>query len=93
MKKIISFSGGKDSTALILWAKENLDEFETVFCDTGWESDETYEYIQYINLMLLSGKLIVLHSKDYSSFEDLSIKKPPGSPAGLSVKVYITGIF
>jgi 3'-phosphoadenosine 5'-phosphosulfate sulfotransferase (PAPS reductase)/FAD synthetase len=75
MKRIISFSGGKDSTALILWAKENLDEFDTIFCDTGWESDETYEYIQYINLMLLNGKLIVLHSKDYSSFEDLSIKK------------------
>ena len=30
MKHIVCFSGGKDSTALILWAKENLPEFTTV---------------------------------------------------------------
>ena len=72
---IISFSGGKDSTALILWAKENLDSFQTVFCDTGWEDDITYEYIRYINASLLKGKLIVLRSKKYEGFWDLSIKK------------------
>jgi len=37
MKHVVCFSGGKDSTALVLWAKENLAEFTTVFCDTGWE--------------------------------------------------------
>lgn len=55
MKKIISFSGGKDSTALILWAKENLEVFETVFCDTNWEHPITYKYIEYINKALLGG--------------------------------------
>lgn len=72
---IISFSGGKDSTALILWAKENKMKFRTIFCDTGWEDEITYEYVEYINKTLLNGKLIVLKSDKYEGFEDLSIKK------------------
>ncbi len=74
-KNIISFSGGKDSTALILWAKENLNDYEVVFCDTGWEHPMTYEYIAYINKVLLSEKLIIIKSNKYNSFLDLSIKK------------------
>ena len=72
---IVSFSGGKDSTALILWAKENLKDFTTVFCDTNCEDPQTYEYIDYINKVLLDGKLIVLKSEKYDGFADLSIKK------------------
>lgn len=72
---IISFSGGKDSTALILWAKENLPEFQAVFCDTGWEHDLTYQYIRYINDTVLDGKLITLRSEKYKGFEDLCVKK------------------
>jgi len=72
---IISFSGGKDSTALILWAKEILDSFQVVFCDTGWEDQITYDYIEYINKTLLNGELIVLKSEKYEGFADLSIKK------------------
>lgn len=48
MKHIVCFSGGKDSTALVLWAKENLPEFTTVFCDTGWEHPITYAYVEEI---------------------------------------------
>lgn len=49
-KYLITFSGGKDSLAIILWAKENLkwEEWDVVFCDTGWESVITYEYIDFI---------------------------------------------
>ena len=75
MTNIISFSGGKDSTALVLWAKENLDSFQTIFCDTGWEDKITYDYIEYINKTLLDGKLIVLKSEKYDGFVDLAIKK------------------
>lgn len=75
LKKIISFSGGKDSTALILWAKENLKEFITVFCDTYWEHPITYAYIKYINETLLENKLIVIGSDKYGSFEELCFKK------------------
>ena len=75
MTNIISFSGGKDSTALILWAKENLDSFQTIFCDTGWEDSITYDYIEYVNQTVLDKKLIVLKSEKYEGFIDLSVKK------------------
>ncbi len=65
MKHVVCFSGGKDSTALILWAKENLSEFTAVFCDTGWEHPLTLAYIAKINADLLDGKLITLTSSKY----------------------------
>ena len=65
-KNIISFSGGKDSTALILWAKENLKNFITVFCDTMWEHAITYAYIDFINKTLLDNKLVVVRPEDLS---------------------------
>jgi len=75
IRNIISFSGGKDSTALILWAFENLNDFEVIFCDTGWENKVTYDYIHYINKTLLRGGLIVLKSSKYEGFADMSIKR------------------
>ena len=73
--KIISYSGGKDSTALLLWAIENGMEFTAVYCDTGWESPVTYEYISMINERLLGGKLVTVKNRKYDGFYDLSIKK------------------
>lgn len=67
MKHVISFSGGKDSTALLLWAIENLAEFIVIFCDTGWEHPITLAYIEEINQSLLGGKLITLRSAKYSA--------------------------
>jgi 3'-phosphoadenosine 5'-phosphosulfate sulfotransferase (PAPS reductase)/FAD synthetase len=66
MKHIVCFSGGKDSTALILWAKESLTEFTAVFCDTGWEHPITYAYVEEINQTALGGKLITLKSAKYA---------------------------
>ncbi len=66
MKNIVCFSGGKDSTALILWAKENLSEFTAVFCDTGWEHPLTYAYVEEINQTVLDGALVTLKSEKYS---------------------------
>jgi 3'-phosphoadenosine 5'-phosphosulfate sulfotransferase (PAPS reductase)/FAD synthetase len=75
MKHIVCFSGGKDSTALILWAIENLPDFMTVFCDTGWEHPITYAYVEEINQTLLYGSLITLVSAKYDSFVDLCVLK------------------
>lgn len=49
MKAIVTFSGGKDSLASLLWVRNNLTkDFITVFCDTGWEHPLTYKYIEEI---------------------------------------------
>lgn len=46
MKKIVQFSGGKDSQATVLKLAEAGEKFDMVFCDTGWESPDTYKFIE-----------------------------------------------
>lgn len=65
MINAVAFSGGKDSTALLLWAKENLPSFVPIFCDTKWEHAITYAYIEKIDRDLLGGTLIRLESIRY----------------------------
>lgn len=43
---IASVSGGKDSTAMCLHLKEAGIPFRAVFMDTGWEHEDTYEYLR-----------------------------------------------
>lgn len=47
MKRVIGYSSGKDSTALVLWAKEQFSaqEISVIFNDTIWEHELTYGYI------------------------------------------------
>ena len=45
---ILSCSGGKDSTAAGLHLIEHGIAFEAIFCDTGWEAPETYEYLREV---------------------------------------------
>lgn len=75
MIHIASFSGGKDSTALILHMQEVGIEFRTVFCDTGWEHPIAMEYVDKIDRELLGGKLIRLKSEKYDGFHDLAVKR------------------
>ena len=65
MKVIVSFSGGKDSLASLLWVRNNLTkDFITVFCDTGWEHPLTYKYIEEVQEQL-GLNLITVKSKSF----------------------------
>ena len=77
MMRVVQFSGGKDSTALVLWAREQfgVDGFTTVLCDTKWEHPLTYAYIEQINQTVLAGKLVTVTSEKYHGLADLSAKR------------------
>jgi 3'-phosphoadenosine 5'-phosphosulfate sulfotransferase (PAPS reductase)/FAD synthetase len=48
--RLVSVSGGKDSTATLLLAMERHphDEIRAAFADTGNEHESTYEYVDYL---------------------------------------------
>lgn len=54
MRHILGLSGGKDSTALALYMRKKYSELplEYVFCDTGKELPETYDYLLKIQAVL-----------------------------------------
>ena len=75
MKVIVTFSGGKDSLAALLWTREHITRnFTTVFCETGWEHPLTYEYIHRI-ADKLHLDLVTLKSKKYDGMIDLARQK------------------
>jgi 3'-phosphoadenosine 5'-phosphosulfate sulfotransferase (PAPS reductase)/FAD synthetase len=75
MKTVVTFSGGKDSLAALLWIRNNFTKnFTAIFCDTGWEHPLTYQYIHDI-AGKLSLDLVTLKSKKYGGMTDLAKKK------------------
>jgi len=71
VRHIIALSGGKDSSALAVYMRDKLPEVEYVFCDTGEELQETYEFISRLQ-DLLSTPITKLKSiKDFQYFLDL----------------------
>ena len=76
VKILVSWSGGKDSQACLIWAvkKYGSKNIEAVFCDTGWEHPKTYRHVKFVCEML-KVKLTTLKSKKYDGFIDLSIKR------------------
>ena len=53
MKHIVSFSGGKDSTAMLLrMVEEGWQIDEIIFCDTGQEFEDMYEHIKKVEKMI-----------------------------------------
>lgn len=74
IRHIVSISGGKDSAALAIYMRDRYPEIpsEYVFCDTGCELPETYEYIERLEA-LLGAKVEHLNALDL-----LGIEKKPG---------------
>jgi 3'-phosphoadenosine 5'-phosphosulfate sulfotransferase (PAPS reductase)/FAD synthetase len=59
---MVSFSGGKDSTAMLLRMLELGEQIdEIVFADTGFEYPELYEYIKKIE-EIIGRKITILNS-------------------------------
>lgn len=52
VRHIVSLSGGKDSTALAIYLRDRIPDLEYVFCDTGEELPETYEYLDQLEAVL-----------------------------------------
>ena len=56
MEHIVSFSGGKDSTAMLLMMLEkNMPIDEIIFCDTGKEFPQMYEHIEKVQKYIGGG--------------------------------------
>lgn len=51
-RHIVNLSGGKDSTALAIFLREQIPQLEYVFCDTHKELPETYEYLDRLEAYL-----------------------------------------
>src|SRR5207248_2528451 len=74
VRHILSLSGGKDSTALAIYMRDRVSEMEYVFCDTGKELPETYEYLDRLEALLGISVRVLRHdilSRDGDAFEDL----------------------
>ncbi len=64
IKHIISFSGGKDSTAmLLLMIEKNMPIDEIIFCDTGMEFPAMYEHIDRVE-KLIGRKITRIKAKN-----------------------------
>ncbi|HEX4084333.1 MAG TPA: phosphoadenosine phosphosulfate reductase family protein [Chthoniobacteraceae bacterium] len=92
----IGVSGGKDSTALLIWALRESDyprdSIVASFSDTGNESSVTYRYIDYLEDALQIGIIRVKPPKDF--FELAKWKRRfPGAKARFCtqfLKIYPT---
>ena len=50
MLNVVQFSGGKDSTAMLLMMLEkNMPIDDIIFCDTGKEFPQIYEHIEKVD--------------------------------------------
>jgi hypothetical protein len=74
MIRLVSVSGGKDSTATLLLALERHphDEIRGAFADTGNEHESTYEYVDYLERV--TGVPIKRVKTDFSEYWPRRIK-------------------
>ena len=82
MKHIVKFSGGKDSTAMLLLMLENsLPVDEIIFCDTGLEYPELYKHIAEVE-RYTGRKITVLQPPHTFEYFLSEVVKTKGEKAG-----------
>ncbi len=71
VRHVLSLSGGKDSSALAIYMRDRVPNMEYVFCDTGEELPETYDYLEKLEAYL--GRPIVKLNPDrpFSHYLDI----------------------
>ncbi|MCF7708074.1 MAG: phosphoadenosine phosphosulfate reductase family protein [Verrucomicrobia bacterium] len=68
-RHVLALSGGKDSSALAVYMRDRVPDMEYVFCDTGKELKETYDYLDKLEVFL--GKPIARIQNGSMGFDDL----------------------
>lgn len=86
-RHIVALSGGKDSSALAVYLRDKIPSLEYVFCDTGEELPETYDYLFKLENYL--GKKIqwLKSEKDFKYYLDLFNGVLPDSQARWCTRV------
>lgn len=77
MLNVVQFSGGKDSTAMLLMMLEkNMPIDDIIFCDTGKEFPQVYEHIEKVNKYIGGGITVLRANKpyDYYMFEHVKTR-------------------
>ena len=75
---VASFSGGKDSTAMVLHMIELGEQLdEVVTCDTGMEFPAMYEHIEKVCAIIEGAGIKYTTLRADKSFEDMLLNQPP----------------
>lgn len=79
--RVVSVSGGKDSTALYLWAVDQFGPlgFRAVFADTGHEHPVTLNYVRNLHLMA-KGPEVEWVKADFTEKVKAKGRTPSGIP-------------
>ena len=75
MKVSVSYSGGKDSLAVLQLVDETLDDYEIMFADTGLEFPETLENVKKVTVYY--GKELRTASAGNSFWDSINVFGPP----------------
>lgn len=75
MKVSVSYSGGKDSLAVLQLVDETLDDYEIMFADTGLEFPETLENVKKVTVYY--RKELRIASAGNSFWDSINVFGPP----------------
>lgn len=65
---MLGLSGGKDSAALAIYLRERIPQMEYVFCDTGKELPETYEFLTLMEAYLAKPIQRLMSERDFDHY-------------------------